>query len=25
MNGTEIKRHVGAFDGINAIKNWFNG
>jgi len=25
LNGTEIKRHVGAFDGINAIKNWFNG
>jgi len=25
LNGTEIKRHVGAFDGITAIKNWFNG
>ena len=25
MNGNEIKRHVGAFDGITAIKNWYNG
>ena len=25
MGGNEIKRHVGAFDGITAIKNWFNG
>ena len=25
MNGKEIKRHVGGFDGITAIKNWFNG
>ena len=25
LNGTEIKRHVGAFDGITAIKNWYNG
>ena len=25
LNGTEIKSHVGAFDGITAIKNWFNG
>lgn len=25
MSGEEIKRHVGGFDGITAIKNWFNG
>ena len=25
MGGNEIKRHVGGFDGITAIKNWFNG
>tara|TARA_B110000858_G_scaffold25677_1_gene26517 strand:- start:764 stop:1021 length:258 start_codon:yes stop_codon:yes gene_type:complete len=25
MSGKEIKRHVGGFDGITAIKNWFNG
>ncbi len=25
LAGNEIKRHVGAFDGITAIKNWYNG
>ena len=25
LGGNEIKRHVGGFDGITAIKNWFNG
>ena len=25
LDGNEIKRHVGGFNGINEIKNWFNG
>ena len=25
MNGNEIKRHIGGFNGIDEIKNWFNG
>ena len=25
LAGKELKRHVGTFDGLTAIKKWFNG